>query len=109
MILVDDGLATGGTMHAAVAALKTLQAVRITIALLIVAAEACAEFQQMRANVRLICLRVPTNLMAVGLWYEQFLQTTDEEVCNLLARAWRLPPKCTSQTDTPRRCGKSRA
>lgn len=89
VILVDDGMATGTTMHAAVATLKTLQPAQIVIAVPVAAAEACAEFQQLDGQVRCVCLLAPTNFVAVGLWYEHFLQTTDEEVCALLERARR--------------------
>ena len=85
VILVDDGLATGATMRAAVAALRQLQPARIVVAVPTASPETCEE---MKAEVdEVICAITPEPFHAVGLWYEDFSQTTDEEVRDLLARA----------------------
>jgi putative phosphoribosyl transferase len=92
IILVDDGLATGSTMRAAIAALKQQHPERITVAVPVAAREACAEFESEVDEI--ICLRTPTSFQAVGLWYQRFPQLTDEEVCELLKKAgesWASP------------------
>jgi erythromycin esterase-like protein/predicted phosphoribosyltransferase len=84
VIVVDDGLATGATMHAAIAALRQLQPARIVVAVPTASPETCEE---MRAEVDdVICAITPEPFHAVGLWYQDFSQTTDEEVRELLAR-----------------------
>jgi putative phosphoribosyl transferase len=85
VILVDDGLATGSTMRAAVAALRRLGPARIVVAVPVGARETCAEFEQEADEA--ICAREPEPFHAVGVWYDDFSQTTDEEVRELLARA----------------------
>ena len=85
IILVDDGLATGSTMRAAVAALRLERPERIIVAVPVAASETC---QQLRNEVdEIICLKTPTEFQAVGLWYEDFPQLTDEEVRTLLSKA----------------------
>jgi putative phosphoribosyl transferase len=85
IILVDDGLATGSTMRAAVAALKLQRPERIVVAVPVAASETC---QQLRNEVeQIVCLKTPTSFQAVGLWYEHFPQLTDEEVRTLLRKA----------------------
>jgi predicted phosphoribosyltransferase len=85
VILVDDGLATGASMHAAIAALRQQEPARIVVAVPTAARETCDAF---RAEVDdVICATTPEPFHAVGLWYEDFSQTTDEEVRELLARA----------------------
>jgi predicted phosphoribosyltransferase len=85
VILVDDGLATGSTMRAGVAALRRLGPSRVVVAVPVAAPETCAE---MRAEVDdLVCTRTPEPFRAVGLWYQDFSQTTDEEVRELLRKA----------------------
>jgi predicted phosphoribosyltransferase len=83
--LVDDGLATGSTMRAAVAALRQRGPARIVVAVPVGAAETCAELQDEADEV--VCAQAPEPFYAVGLWYEDFAQTTDEEVHDLLQRA----------------------
>ena len=84
VILVDDGLATGATMQAAIKALRQLQPDRLVVAVPTAAPEAC---EALRAEVdEVICAITPEPFYAVGLWYEDFSQTTDEEVRDLLAR-----------------------
>src|SRR5258707_3437188 len=84
VILVDDGLATGATMHAAIQALRQQQPARIVVAVPTAAPETCEE---LRAEVdEVICAVTPEPFHAVGVWYRDFSQTTDEEVRELLAR-----------------------
>jgi putative phosphoribosyl transferase len=85
VILVDDGLATGATMRAAVLALRASGVARCVVAVPVAAPETCAEFRQKVDDV--ICAVSPPNFRAVGQFYEDFSQTTDEEVRELLARA----------------------
>ena len=87
VILVDDGLATGATMHAAVQALREQQPARIVVAVPTASPEACDELRKEVDDA--ICAVTPEPFYAVGLWYENFSQTTDEEVRELLARAAR--------------------
>jgi len=86
-ILVDDGLATGSTMHAAIKALKMQEPARIVVAVPTAAPETCAEMWAEADEV--VCAVTPEPFYAVGLWYQDFSQTTDEEVRALLARATR--------------------
>jgi predicted phosphoribosyltransferase len=85
VILVDDGLATGATMRAAVAALRTRQPARIVVAVPTAPPETCQELRMEADDV--ICATTPEPFQSVGLWYEDFSQTTDDEVRELLARA----------------------
>jgi putative phosphoribosyl transferase len=84
-ILVDDGLATGATMRAAALAVQQRNPARVVIAVPVAAAETCNEF---RGDVdEVVCAITPAPFFAVGLWYEDFSQTSDEEVRKLLERA----------------------
>jgi putative phosphoribosyl transferase len=83
-ILVDDGLATGSTMRAAVEALRQQQPARIVVAVPVAAPQTC---DALRPTVdQVVCAMVPESFVAVGLWYEDFSPTTDAEVRDLLAR-----------------------
>ena len=85
VILVDDGLATGSTMRAAVAALRQQGPARIVIAVPVAAPSTC---QELRHEVdEIVCFATPEPFMAVGRFYDDFAQTTDEEVRELLAAA----------------------
>ena len=85
VILVDDGLATGSTMRAAADALRRKDPARLVIAVPVAAAETCDAF---RGEVdEVVCSLTPEPFYAVGLWYEDFSQTTDDEVRDLLAKA----------------------
>src|SRR5437588_10186588 len=85
VVVVDDGLATGSTMRAAVRALRQMNPRAIVVAVPVAAREACNEF---RADVDdILCLRTPEPFQAVGLWYENFDQTSDEDVHKLVDRA----------------------
>ena len=91
VILVDDGLATGSTMRAAVAALRQLGPAAIVVAVPTAAPETCAEFRPLVDEI--VCASTPHPFRAVGLWYDDFSQTTDEEVRELLA--WAAPGQPT--------------
>ena len=85
VILVDDGLATGATMRAAAMALKIQQPARVVVAVPTAAREACDDF---RAEVdEVVCAETPPRFGAVGMWYDDFRETSDEEVRDLLNRA----------------------
>jgi predicted phosphoribosyltransferase len=85
VILVDDGLATGSTMRAAVAALRRLGPDRIVVAVPTAAPSACTELRHEADEC--VCEITPEPFYAVGFWYDDFSQTTDEEVRDLLARS----------------------
>src|SRR3979411_2144039 len=84
VILVDDGLATGATMHAAIQALRQQQPARIVVAVPTASRETCEEMKTKADDV--ICAITPDPFHAVGRWYRDFSQTTDEEVGALLAQ-----------------------
>jgi putative phosphoribosyl transferase len=83
VILVDDGLATGSTMRAAVRAVRQDRPSAIVVAVPVAAVSTCKTLQS--TVDRIICLRTPAEFSAVGLWYEDFSQTTDDEVRELLS------------------------
>lgn len=85
VILVDDGLATGATMRAAVQALRQQNAAAIIVAVPVAAPDICADFSHLADEV--VCAITPESFQAVGQFYTDFTQTTDEEVRQLLARA----------------------
>jgi predicted phosphoribosyltransferase len=85
VILVDDGLATGATMRAAAAALRQQGAAKIIVAVPVGAPITCHEIKSVADEV--VCLQTPGSFMGVGQYYEDFSQTTDEEVRDLLAAA----------------------
>jgi putative phosphoribosyl transferase len=85
-ILVDDGLATGATMRAAVAAARELGAARVVVAVPTGAPDSCAHVRE--AADELVCLLTPSPFFAVSLWYDRFEQLTDAEVRQLLERVW---------------------
>jgi len=85
VILVDDGLATGASMRAAVAALRKDNPSRIVVAVPVAAPETCDAFRSVADQI--ICAETPEPFEAVGLWYDDFSQTTDDEVFELLERS----------------------
>jgi putative phosphoribosyl transferase len=87
VILVDDGLATGSTMKAAVMVVRKLGPKSIVVAVPVASASTCEEFQGIAD--RTVCASMPEAFNAVSNWYDDFLQTSDEEVRSLLARAPR--------------------
>jgi putative phosphoribosyl transferase len=84
-ILVDDGLATGSSMRVAARALTKKEAAEIVVAVPVSSASTCTEFEAEADKV--VCAATPEPFWAVGQWYRDFSQTTDEEVRELLARA----------------------
>jgi predicted phosphoribosyltransferase len=82
VLLVDDGLATGSTMRAAVAAVRQQQPSKIVVAVPVGATSTCASLGEDADEV--VCLRQPEPFIAVGLWYRDFSQTSDDEVRELL-------------------------
>jgi erythromycin esterase-like protein/predicted phosphoribosyltransferase len=101
VILVDDGLATGATMRAAVMALRQLRPAWIVVAVPTASPETCEELQAEADDV--VCAITPEPFLAVGHWYEDFSQTTDEEVRDLLTRPPDPEAARTAQdtSDTP--------
>ncbi len=85
MILTDDGLATGATMRAAVSAIRELEPSQVVVAVPVAAQDTYEQFQTVADE--MICVQTPREFRGVGQWYEDFTQTTDEEVRELLARA----------------------
>ena len=85
VILVDDGLATGSTMRAAVAALRARRPARLVVAVPVGSADTCRDLGAEADDV--VCAKTPEPFFAVGAWYGDFSQTTDEEVRELLERA----------------------
>jgi predicted phosphoribosyltransferase len=85
IIVVDDGLATGASMRAAIACLRHAGAQRVIVAVPTGSADTCEELQAEADDV--VCLTNPEPFLAVGLWYDDFTPTTDEDVRDLLARA----------------------
>ena len=89
VILIDDGLATGATMRAAVKALRQRGAAKIVVAVPVGPPDTCREFEAEADEV--VCSSAPEFFQAVGQYYEDFSQTSDDEVRDLLARAAREP------------------
>ena len=82
-IIVDDGLATGSTMRAAIEAVRRHEPSRVVVAVPVAAPSTCRELQPLVDEI--VCARIPERFSAVGLWYKDFSQTTDDEVSRLLA------------------------
>lgn len=91
VIVVDDGLATGSTMRAAVNALKRLEPANIIVAVPVAALETCESFNDVDSTC--VCVMSPEPFEGVGLWYQDFSQTTDKEVCYLLKHTQEPPHK----------------
>lgn len=94
VLLVDDGLATGSSMKAALAGLARLEPARVVVAVPVAPPETVREIQHLADEV--VCIHAPEGFTAVGSWYEEFGQTSDEEVHELLARAARRAPASLS-------------
>lgn len=93
VILVDDGIATGATIRAAIAAVRQQQPARIVIAVPVASAYTCDE---LRKEVdELVCPLAPEELYGIGLWYEQFPQLGDDDVRGLLTAAWQTGSSAT--------------
>jgi predicted phosphoribosyltransferase len=89
VVIVDDGLATGSTMEAAIAALRQQGPARIVVAVPVGARETCDRLRAVADQLE--CVSTPEPFDAVGCWYEDFAQTTDEEVIQLLTAAPSQP------------------
>jgi putative phosphoribosyl transferase len=87
VILVDDGIATGSTMHAAIEAVRAAEPAGITVAVPVAPDSSVRDLEPLVEEV--VCLATPTPFIAVGRWYVTFGQTSDEEVQALLAQAWK--------------------
>jgi predicted phosphoribosyltransferase len=99
VIIVDDGLATGSSMLAAVKALRTRNPAQIIVAVPVAAPETCDAF---RTHVdQITCLVTPPHFHALGLWYHDFSQTTDEEVRRLLDLAARRARSVEAASPSP--------
>jgi putative phosphoribosyl transferase len=85
VILVDDGLATGATMEAAIVAVRQYRPARVVIAAPVGAVETCRRLKRLADDV--VCAAMPEPFQAVGLWYERFDQTSDEEVIALVRQS----------------------
>jgi putative phosphoribosyl transferase len=95
VILIDDGLATGSTMRAAAASLRLQKPRHIVVAVPVSSRQTCDE---LRSEVdEIVCGFTPEHFQGVGLWYEDFSQTSDEEVRELLKRATQHVNHATSQ------------
>jgi putative phosphoribosyl transferase len=90
VILIDDGLATGATMRAAVKALRQRGVAKIVVAVPVGPPDTCREFEDEADEV--VCASAPEFFQAVGQYYEDFSQTSDDEVRDLLARAASQKP-----------------
>ncbi|MGQ9827329.1 MAG: phosphoribosyltransferase [Roseiflexus sp.] len=86
VVLIDDGLATGMTMHAAIEAVRRSGPSGIIVATPVAAPESVAEIEPLVDEV--VALATPELLYAIGMWYSDFSPTSDEEVCTLLAEAF---------------------
>ncbi len=101
VLLIDDGLATGATMKAAIAAARQKNPARLVVAVPVAPPDTVAELEALVDGV--VCLETPAFFQAVGLWYEHFPQTSDEEVLALLQAAWA--GSAPSDTDPARERG----
>lgn len=101
VILVDDGMATGSSMRAALAAVRRLRPARVIVAVPVAAAATCREFENEADEC--VCVLTPEPFHAVGIWYEDFSQTTDDEVRDLLARsAHQAEPEAGNRQEEPK-------
>jgi len=97
VILIDDGLATGSSMMAAVHAVRAQAPSRIVVAVPVAPLET-VETLRMEVD-EVICPLIPEWLMSIGYWYLDFPQTSDEEVIDLMQRAWQQEPSTGSHTE----------
>ncbi|MGD8853214.1 MAG: phosphoribosyltransferase [Gammaproteobacteria bacterium] len=86
VILVDDGIATGATMRAAIAALRQQAPARIVVAVPVAPPDTVARLRREADEV--VCLETPAPFVAIGRWYQDFPQLSDADVRDLLSRAW---------------------
>ena len=98
VVLVDDGIATGASIYAAINALQQMKPARLVVAVPVAPPATCT---WLRTEVdQLVCLQEPEQFYAVGQFYERFSQVTDDDVIDLLQRAWRLPVHATVPADS---------
>jgi putative phosphoribosyl transferase len=90
VLLVDDGVATGSTMLAAIAALRAQGPHELVVSVPVAPDDTCAQLRE--AADRVVCVRCPPDLWAISLWYEDFAQVSDDEVRAILARASATRP-----------------
>ena len=99
VVLVDDGIATGATVRAAIAVVRAQHPAKLVLAVPVVQESVAAE---LATDVdELVCVRKPGDLYAIGVWYDHFLQVTDREVQKILIRA-AAEPAATSLYSSPR-------
>jgi predicted phosphoribosyltransferase len=96
VILVDDGLATGATMRACVLAVRQRHPARIIVAVPVSARETYEEFKRLADEI--VCVQTPAHFDGVGQWYEDFTQTSDEEVRALLEQGAKFGPPAAPKT-----------
>lgn len=96
VIMVDDGLATGATMRAAVSAVRKMDAAEIVVAIPVAPPDTVRSLQREVDDV--VCLMMPKYFDAIGRFYEDFSQTSDEEVQDILSRAWSQNDAARSST-----------
>jgi predicted phosphoribosyltransferase len=85
VIVVDDGLATGASMRAAVAALRTQDPARVVVAVPVGAPSTCADLRTTDGVDDVVCVVTPASFLAVGYWYDDFRETSDDDVRAALA------------------------
>ncbi len=93
IILVDDGIATSSTLRAAITALQKQHPQGIVVAAPVAPATVCEALKNLVQDV--VCLATPEPLYSIGMWYKDFSQTTDEEVCQLLKQAAENQAECS--------------
>ncbi|MBF2050892.1 MAG: phosphoribosyltransferase [Leptolyngbya sp. IPPAS B-1204] len=93
IILVDDGIATSSTLRAAITALQKQHPQGIVVAAPVAPATVCEALKNLVQDV--VCLATPEPLYSIGMWYKDFSQTTDEEVCRLLKQAAENQAECS--------------
>lgn len=91
VILVDDGVATGLTIHAAVTALNQHQPAKIVIAVPVISLQVIKQFKAQFKRIEIVSVNSPKYLSAVSFWYEDFRETSDREVCELLSEFTQQP------------------
>ncbi|HSM82412.1 MAG TPA: phosphoribosyltransferase family protein, partial [Nodosilinea sp.] len=90
IILVDDGMATGLTMQAAIEVIKPQRPARLIVAVPVAPPQTCATLKTEVDEV--VCLLTPKDLYSISLWYDDFAQLTDDEVCTLLSQSSVMLP-----------------
>lgn len=94
VILVDDGIATGATMRAAIAAVRQQEPAHVVVAVPVAAPSTCEELRATGTEV--VCVMAPEFFLGVGMWYEEFPQTSDDEIRSVLDRAWHAVAEAPS-------------